>query len=114
MKVRGGVRVEDLVAGSGPIAERGSVVVIRYSGFLNKGDAFQTDVTARFTIGERRVIAGLEYGVEGMHVGGRRRIHVAPHLGYAENGAPGVPPNAKLTLDVELLEVQAPATAADE
>ena len=105
MKVRGGVRVEEVVVGSGAVAGRGDKVVIRYSAFLNKGEPFQTDVTLPLRIGERSVIAGLEYGVEGMRVGGRRRIHVPPHLGYAESGAPGIPPNAKLTFETELLEV---------
>ena len=55
----------------------------------------------------RRVIAGLEYGVEGMRAGGRRRIRVAPHLGYGDRGVPGVvPANALLTFDVQLLKVE--------
>ena len=52
-----------------------------------------------FRIGEREVIAGLEYGVEGMRVGGRRRIRVPPHLGYREAGVPGkIPSNASSLL----------------
>jgi FKBP-type peptidyl-prolyl cis-trans isomerase len=57
-------------------------------------------------VGERRTIAGLSWGVEGMHVGGRRRLHVGPHLAYRDKGVPGViPPNAKLMFEVELLAV---------
>lgn len=60
-----------------------------------------------FTLGARVAIAGLEYGVEGMRVGGRRRIKVPPHLGYREQGIAGkIPPNAILFFDVELLEVR--------
>ena len=40
-------------------------------------------------------IAGLSWAVEGMRVGGRRRLRVGPHLAYREHGVPGVvPPNA--------------------
>lgn len=105
MKVRGGIKVDELVAGTGPTARRGDTVVIRYTGFLNKGDVFQTDVISTFRIGGRHIIAGLEYGVEGMRSGGRRRIHVPPHLAYGTEGAPGIPPNAKIMFEVELLEV---------
>jgi FKBP-type peptidyl-prolyl cis-trans isomerase len=60
-----------------------------------------------FKVGERVVIAGLEYGVEGMRVGGRRRIRVPPRLGYRERGVAGkIPANALLFFDLELLDVQ--------
>jgi FKBP-type peptidyl-prolyl cis-trans isomerase len=53
------------------------------------------------------VIAGLEYGIEGMRVGGRRRLRVPPHLGYRDKGMSGkIPPNALLFFEVELLEVR--------
>jgi FKBP-type peptidyl-prolyl cis-trans isomerase len=50
------------------------------------------------------MFAGLFYGVEGMRVGGRRRLRVAPHLAYGEQGVPGViPSNALLTVEVAVL-----------
>jgi hypothetical protein len=50
------------------------------------------------------MFAGLFYGVEGMRVGGTRRIRVAPHLGYREAGVPGVvPPNALLTVEIHVV-----------
>ena len=106
VRLRGGVQVEDLVVGDGAVAERGTTVQVGYTGFLNRGDAFQRGEVATFRVGQRRVIAGLEYGVEGMRVGGMRRVHVPPHLGYAEDGVPGIiPANAKLLFEVELLRV---------
>jgi peptidylprolyl isomerase len=59
-----------------------------------------------FRIGERKVIAGLEKGIIGMKVGGKRRLVISPHLGYREKDVPGIPPNAVLIFEVELLEVQ--------
>ena len=50
------------------------------------------------------MFAGLFYGVEGMRVGGTRRLRVAPHLAYGVRGVPDViPPNALLTVEVEIL-----------
>jgi len=102
-----GIDVESDEPGHGAVAARGKTVVVRYDGFLHRGDAFQTNQVVEFEVGKRRVIAGLEYGVEGMRVGGRRRSRVAPHLAYRDGGVAGViPPNALLMFAVELLEVR--------
>ena len=65
---------------------------------LYEGARIEDDGTTLFTsLGVDRVymFAGLFYGVEGMRVGGTRRIRVAPHLAYREAGLPGViPPHA--------------------
>ena len=106
LPVLSGLRIEELQAGEGTVAGRGARVTVRYSGYLNRGDPFQTDVVATFAVGERNTIAGLSWGVEGMRVGGRRRLRVGPHLAYRKTGVPGViPPNAKLVIEVELLAV---------
>lgn len=82
-------------------------MVVRYVGSLHRGDVFEPQRTLAFTLGARRVIAGLERGVEGMRVGGRRRLRVAPHLAYGERGVPDrIPANALVILDVELLEIR--------
>ena len=60
------------------------------------------------------MIAGLEYGVKGMRVGGKRRIRVGPHLAYRENGVPStIPANAVLEFRVTLLGVQSNASASE-
>ena len=54
-------------------------------------------------------MSGLFYGIEGMHVGGTRRLEIAPHLAYGETGLPGViPANAVLTAEITVLEVVRP------
>ena len=101
------LKVEDLAVGAGSRAQRGSRVTVHYDGYLHRGDQFQQDQTASFTLGKREVFAGLERGVEGMAVGGKRRLTVGPHLAFGAAGVPGVvPPNALLVLEVELLRVE--------
>jgi FKBP-type peptidyl-prolyl cis-trans isomerase len=104
---RGGVEYEDLEVGDGPTADRGCTVEVEYSLFLNRGDCVQENKKYSFRIGERRVIAGLEYGVEGMRAGGKRRIRVGPHLAYRDGGVPDtIPANAVLEFHVSLLAVR--------
>ena len=105
--MRRGIKTEELLLGAGPIARKRKVVTIRYRGSLSRGDKFQEDLTCTFKVGGREVIMGLERGVEGMCVGGKRRIRVSPHLAYGDKGVEGaVPPNAVLLFEVELLGVR--------
>lgn len=98
-----GIRIISEIVGAGKVAVRGDRVTIRYAGRLNKGHVFQDSTDATFKLGGREVIVGLEYAVEGMRVGGRRQVKVAPHLAYRDKGIPNkVPPNALLIFDIEL------------
>ncbi len=110
---RGGVEYEDLTVGEGLIADRGASVEVRYSLFLNRGERVQDDQVCSFRLGERRMIPALEYGVEGMRVGGERRVRAGPHLAYRDRGVPGiVPANAVVEFHVALLRVE-PRPGAD-
>jgi FKBP-type peptidyl-prolyl cis-trans isomerase len=105
--MRKGIEIEEIRPGYGLTAERGQTVTIRYDGFLKQGDKFQENITCTFRVGSREIIPGLTYGVEGMRVGGRRRVRVSPHLAYGPAGVPGIiPPKAVLVFEVELLEVE--------
>ncbi len=55
-------------------------------------------------VDRRSFISGLFYGIDGMRVGGTRRLEIAPHLGYGEQGVPGIiPGNAVLIAEVTVV-----------
>lgn len=58
-----------------------------------------------FKLGNGEVIRGWDIGVEGMLVGGERRIVVPASLAYGKKGMPGIPKNSELTFDMKLLEI---------
>jgi FKBP-type peptidyl-prolyl cis-trans isomerase len=59
----------------------------------------------RVRIERRSLINGLFYGVEGMRVGGTRRLAIAPHMAYGSRGVPGViPPDARLTVEITVVK----------
>ena len=104
-----GLRITDLVIGSGAEAVAGQTVSVNYRGTLLTGKEFDSSYGRgpfAFPLGGGRVIKGWDEGVAGMKVGGKRRLVIPPDLAYGERGAGGViPPNATLVFEVELLQV---------
>jgi len=104
--------------GHGAEAVPGKFVVVRYTGWLYDaaaadGRGRQFDSTAArnaafgFYLGTRKVIAGWEEGIPGMRVGGQRTLVVPPGMAYGSGGgAGGIPPNAALVFDIELVDVR--------
>ena len=103
---RGGIKFEDIALGSGNEAVLGTLVEVEYDLSLNRGEVLEAGRGCAFRIGERKVIAGLEYGVEGMRVGGERRLRIGPHLAYRDVEIGGIPANALLDMRVRLLKVE--------
>lgn len=99
-----GLKYEVLKAGSGPQAQRGKNVQVRYEGRLVKSGSRFDKGTIKFRLGLGEVIRGWDEGVMGMLRGERRRLLVPARLGYGSRGAPpAIPPNADLVFDVELV-----------
>jgi FKBP-type peptidyl-prolyl cis-trans isomerase FkpA len=104
-----GLFYQDLVVGAGDEAVAGTTVSVHYDGYLRDGTVFDTSRDGdpfEFALGAGFVIAGWDEGVQGMSVGGTRKLVIPPDLAYGATGAGGViPGNATLVFDVELLEV---------
>ncbi len=106
-----GLQYIDLKVGEGETPQAGQVVVVHYTGWLDDGTKFDSSVDRgepfSFPIGMGYVITGWDEGVATMKVGGIRKLIIPAELGYGAQGAGGViPPNARLTFQVELLEIQ--------
>ena len=101
---------KDLNKGKGKEAKAGSTVTVHYTGCLTNGTKFDSSFDAgrpfSFNLGQGQVIKGWDTGVEGMKVGGKRKLIIPAAMGYGAAGAGGViPPNATLVFTVELLDV---------
>ncbi len=106
----GGVTVEDLKVGGGATATTGKVVSAHYTGRFPDGKKFDSSYDAGlpidFQLGTGKVIKGWDLGIEGMRVGGKRKLTIPPELAYGARGGGPIPPNATLVFDVELVAVK--------
>ena len=105
-----GLQYEDITVGSGATATAGKSVTVHYTGWLTNGSKFDSSKDRNepfeFNLGASEVIRGWDEGVQGMQVGGVRKLTIPASLGYGARGAGGViPPNATLVFEVELLGV---------
>ena len=103
--------IEDIEVGDGNEATAGAMVSVHYVGVSwSTGEQFDASWDRmepfRFGLGEGMVIQGWDQGVQGMRIGGRRRLTVPPEMGYGSQGAGGViKPNETLVFVVDLLDV---------
>lgn len=106
-----GLQIEDIECGEGDEAVTGQLVSVHYVGTLEDGTQFDSSRDRgepfQFPLGGGQVIQGWDEGVQGMKIGGLRKLTIPPELGYGQAGAGGViPPNATLIFEIELLAVE--------
>lgn len=106
-----GLQYIDQVVGTGDTAKAGQTVSVHYTGWLTNGKKFDSSVDRgqpfSFRLGVGQVIKGWDEGVQGMKIGGKRKLTIPSNLGYGARGAGGlIPPHATLVFDVELLGLQ--------
>ncbi|HYO39614.1 MAG TPA: FKBP-type peptidyl-prolyl cis-trans isomerase [Nocardioidaceae bacterium] len=106
------LEVTDLTEGDGPEATAGRTVQVHYVGVAHStGEEFDASYNRgeplSFRLGAGQVISGWDTGVQGMKVGGRRRLVIPPHLAYGDRGAGGViAPGETLIFVVDLVAVR--------
>ncbi len=121
-RLRSGLTLLADIFGNGELVRRGHSYRIRLRLWLHRGEAVRWQIAwgpvgiARLEdsgetlitdvrIDRRSLVNGLFYGIEGMRIGGTRRLEIAPHLAYGDRGVPGViPANAMLTAEITILE----------
>lgn len=102
--------------GTGEVARTADAVTVAYTGYVIGLDGRKVIFDAsrengqllNFTIGKSEVIPGFEEGITGMAASEARTIIIPAPLGYGEKGVPsaGIPPNATLYFDVELIQIK--------
>jgi peptidylprolyl isomerase len=103
--------IEDLVVGEGEEAAAGRTVTVHYAGVaFRSGEEFDASWNRgepfRFKLGKGQVIPGWDQGVQGMRVGGRRKLTIPSAMAYGARGAGGViAPHEPLVFVVDLLAV---------
>ena len=120
------IEVTDQVIGTGPEPRRGWFAIIRYTGWIydeqaadKKGKQFihsdDRGAPVSFVYGYKRALPGLEKGMEGMKPGGRRTVIIPAknaYKGARQEPPDGVPIDAKLIIDIELVDVVPQANSA--
>jgi hypothetical protein len=122
IRLRAGLTLLEDVAGTGEPVRRQQNYRVRLRMWLHHGDAVRWTTawgpvgTARLDDGSTTLVTevrtnrgqlmnGLFYGMQGMRVGGTRRLEIAPHLAYGAQGVPGViPPNAVVVAEITVLD----------
>jgi peptidylprolyl isomerase len=103
--------IEDIVVGEGDEATKGTTVSVHYAGVaFSTGEEFDASWNRgepfKFKLGKGQVIPGWDQGVQGMKVGGRRKLTIPSAMAYGARGAGGViKPNEPLVFVVDLLAV---------
>ena len=117
-----GIKILSDIEGNGDPIERGNYYTISTKIWLSRGDSItwnrpsglydngsisedKTELISDYRIDREYLIAGIFYGIEGMKIGGTRKIKVPPHLAYKETGVPNmIPPNAVLTIEIKIIK----------
>jgi peptidylprolyl isomerase len=103
--------VEDLAVGEGEEATSGRKVEVHYVGVaFSTGEEFDASWDRgrpfEFKLEKGQVIPGWDAGVQGMRVGGRRKLTIPSAMAYGARGAGGViAPHEPLVFVVDLLSV---------
>ncbi len=102
--------IQDVVVGTGAVAQPGKKVTVHYTGTFTNGQVFDSSVTRgapfSFLLGAGQVIQGWDEGVAGMRVGGKRILTVPSSLGYGPQDYGPIPGGSTLVFQVELLDVE--------
>ncbi|MBD0740819.1 FKBP-type peptidyl-prolyl cis-trans isomerase [Streptomyces sp. CBMA152] len=86
------LEIKEIWEGDGAEAKAGDYVKVHYVGVaFSTGEEFDASWNRgnplQFQLGAGQVIKGWDQGIQGMKVGGRRRLTIPAHLAYGERGA---------------------------
>ena len=119
-RLRSGLTLLTDIPGGGEPVRRQQNYMVRLRLWLNRGEPVRWQMpsgpvgrledngetlTTEMRLDRRSMMNGLFYGIDGMRVGGMRRLEISPHLAYGEAGVPGmIPANAVIIAEVTILD----------
>ena len=103
-----GLIFKELRAGTGVSPKATDQVKVHYHGSLIDGTVFDSSVERGepITFALDQVVKGWSEGLQMMKVGGKAELTIPPELAYGPGGREGIPPNATLIFEVELLGIE--------
>jgi peptidylprolyl isomerase len=106
------LQIIDITEGTGDAVQQGATITAHYTGAVAAtGTVFQSskDFGRPISFGLNQVIKGWTDGVPGMKVGGTRRLLIPADQAYGASPPPGsgIPANAALVFDIELVSIDA-------
>jgi FKBP-type peptidyl-prolyl cis-trans isomerase FkpA len=109
------LQITELAVGEGTEAANGRTAFIGYRIFrfdpngtdLKGAEIPQSTNTFSWVVGSNGAIVGMSQGVQGMKVGGRRRLIIPPSLAYGAGGSTDgtIRPNEWIVFEIDLLAV---------
>jgi hypothetical protein len=118
---RSGIKLITETPGEGALVERQHVYQVRLKMWLNQGEPVRWEhpwgmidrarleddgatLITDLRIDRENLFAGLFQGIDGMRIGGRRKLKISPHLAYGERGIPGrIPAQAVIIVEIEFI-----------
>ena len=105
----------DTKVGSGALLVPRKWYTIQYTGYLVDGTKFDSSFDhpdhaplsfqqgPQGPQGQRQVVPGMDTGLDGMKVGGKRRLFIPWQLAYGPSAHANIPPKSMLIFDIELV-----------
>ena len=107
------LKYEDISAGHGKRATPGKTAKIHLKAWIDENtkkgamlfDTYADNFPLSFKIGTKRIVDGLNLGINGMRVGGKRTLFLPPELS-PKMASGEFPANTALIFEVELIELE--------
>src|SRR5438874_543329 len=103
-----GLKYVEQAEGTGESVKSGDIAVIHYTGTVrDSGSKYAStrdkDKPVAVKVGKGQPTKGMDEGLVGMKVGGKRKLIIPANLGYGDRGrGREVPPNSDLIVEIEL------------
>lgn len=100
-----GIQFRTVKAGTGPLVGEQDAVLIEYVGTLDDGTVFDNGGGRPVPMTPMGVVKGFAEALQKMQKGGHYKFRLPPELAYGSSPPPGLPANAALNFDVNVVEV---------